>query len=166
MRTLVLTPGPTITGSHLRYRREASTRAGLIVGTTLEITTPVTTSSSKPRSSNSWRSSTASSSAVHSRREVRRQSAASRSPSNRASVTFVLPTSTASSMGARTLLGRTPQRSRFPVHGTSPGGDLSPARTPYEIALGDRRLRVPGGGKLAIPNLAADLLVGPAERRT
>src|SRR5207253_2838287 len=83
--------------------REASTRAGLIVGTTLEITTPVTIPSSKPRSSNNWRSSTASSSAVHSWREVRRQSAARRSPSNRASVTLVLPTSIASSMAARTL---------------------------------------------------------------
>src|SRR5438874_660746 len=76
------------------------------------MTTPLTTPSSKPRRLNSCRSSTATSSAVHSRRDVTRQSAARCSPSNRASVTLVLPTSMASSTGG-TLLTREARRVRF-----------------------------------------------------
>src|SRR5712692_11735071 len=172
MRTLVLTPGPTMTGSCFRYRLEASIRAALRLGTTLEITTPVTTLSSRPLRLNSWRSSTATSSAVRSRCEVTRQSAARRSPSNRASVTLVLPTSTARSMGDRTLLRKGRRAALAPAapcrrlapDRPRPRRDPARIRSPKKVAPGKRRPRAPRGRELAFAHLPADRLVRLAER--
>src|SRR5690242_14194896 len=119
------------------------------------MTTPLTTSRPNPRSSNSWRSSTAISSAVRSRCEVTRQSAASRSPSNRAIVTFVLPTSTARST-AGTL---PPEGGRFPAYRLRPPADVeAPSR--------DRRPRIRRGLERAVSNLPADRLVRLTERHS
>src|SRR5579864_5495052 len=171
MRTLVRTPGPTMTGSHFRYRREASTRAGLMVGTTLEITTPSTTPRSIARRSKSWRSSTAISSAVRSRCDVTRQSATRRSPSNRASVTLVLPTSTARSMGSRTLLRQRavaapapgPPAGRLPLEGTGPLRHPPGLGSPHQVAPGQRSRGAPRRREGALPHLPADRVVRLAE---
>src|ERR1700674_626081 len=141
-------------------------------GTTLAITTPVTTPKSNPRSSNSWRSSTASSSAVRSRCEVTRQSAARRSPSNRASVTLVLPTSTARSRGERTLLRKGRRAALAPA---APDRRLAPdrpragrhpsrVRPTWKVPLGKRYPSIPGSCELALADLLADRLVRLAER--
>src|SRR5712664_1623254 len=142
-----------------------------MVGTTLAITTPSTTLSPKPRSSKSCRSSIAISSAVRSRRELTRQSATRRSPSNRASVTFVLPTSTANSTG-------NPNSSSEVAGGvllsSGGGGGLSAdrrcppchppgVRSSWEVPLAERNPRIPGHVEAAFQHLAADRLMRPAE---
>src|SRR5215831_7612287 len=123
-----------------------------MVGTTLAMTTPLTALKSKPRRAKRFLSSVATSSAVHSRRDVTRQSAARRSPSNRARVTLVLPTSTARST-ARTLAREV---GRFAPKRLRPGDDV-------ELALRDRRGGIPGRDELAVSHQLADLLMGLAE---
>src|SRR5579859_1593518 len=172
MRTPVFRPGPTITGSHLRYRREASIRAGLSVGTTLEITTPSTTARSRPRNSNSWRNSRPISSAVRSRWEVTRQSATRLSPSNRASVTLVLPTSTASSILAGTLrwwvgwvcLAPAQQPGRLAAHRRGPGRHPSRVGRPGKVTLAHRGGGLRGRFELPVAHLPPDRFVGLTER--
>src|SRR5947209_3251586 len=95
----VFTPGSTTSGSWPRYCRQSVTTTGVSGGTTLASDTPAIWPTSTPEAANRLRTRMPYSSAVCSRRVVRRQWALSSSPSCTPKTVLVLPTSMVSSSG-------------------------------------------------------------------
>src|SRR4051795_11828613 len=97
----VLTPGPMTWRESARYRDPSSAHSCESWGTTDDTTAPLTSSSESLRSASSPTSTVASSSAVASRTVAKRQCSTSSSSRNIPRWVCVLPTSTASSISAR-----------------------------------------------------------------
>src|SRR4051812_4455072 len=97
----VLTPGPMTWSESARYRDPSSAHSCESCGTTDDTTAPLTSSSESLRSASSPTSTVASSSAVASRTVAKRQCSTSSSSRNIPRWVCVLPTSTASSISAR-----------------------------------------------------------------
>src|SRR4051812_8388502 len=97
----VLTPGPMTWSELARYRDPSSAHSCESWGTTDDTTAPLTSSSESLRSASRPTMTVASSSAVASRTVAKRQCSTSSSSRNIPRWVCVLPTSTASSMRAR-----------------------------------------------------------------
>src|SRR4051812_36784324 len=101
----VFTPGSMTSGSWPRYCRQSATTTEVRGGTTLARATPAIWAMSTFEAANRLRTRIPYSSAVCSRRVVRRQCALSSSPSWTPSTVFVLPTSMVRRKGIRWGLG-------------------------------------------------------------
>src|SRR3954452_18972592 len=97
----VFTPGPITCSASCRYRDPSSAHSCESCGTTDDTTAPLTSSSESLRSARSPTSTVASSAAVASRTVAKRQCSTSSSSRNIPRWVCVLPTSTASSIRAR-----------------------------------------------------------------
>src|SRR5438552_916232 len=120
----VFTPGSTTSGSCPRHWRESVTTTDVSGGTTLARATPAIWPTSTPEAANRLRTRIPYSSAVCSRRVVRRQWALSSSPSCTPRTVLVLPTSMVRSRGMVLSLARGPHLANLAGMQDGPGAVL------------------------------------------